>query len=340
MQGLGNLGNTCSINTLIQCVGHSDSLRTFLLDKAYVHHKKGNYSITEEWKHILHQMWVEQQSLLPKRFLSALYEKLDFLVHGEQHDICEVWMLLCESIACECMVCEHVNSYKACNSLLRSWNNKNKGYARMLEKASSAMQTYNKDNACEWLDLIQGVQVSQIHCQHCNEVYHNFEPFTMLTLEIPNKEDVSLLDCLEAFLTAEKTTSWKCDKCAHESAEKLVRFWKVPQTLFICIKRFSHVGLNLQKNNAPIGIPFKIRIDKGCILGPEFMGTDKQSVSYELRSVGLHHGSLHGGHYTAIGKHGGDYYHYDDLQINKIEMQNGFTSSEAYLIVYDQLPSM
>ena len=96
------MGNTCSINTMIQCLGHCDAFRKFLLEETQLFRKKDNYqfSMGDELRMICKQLWVDRDSLIPSRFLSALQETLgkDFHIGREQMDLTEVWMILIQNL--------------------------------------------------------------------------------------------------------------------------------------------------------------------------------------------------------------------------------------------------
>jgi ubiquitin C-terminal hydrolase len=284
---------------------------------------------------MLHQ---SSTTICPRDFLGALYEKVPFLQHGEQHDICEVWMLLCEAIAQECGIKEHLKKYNMSPQLVSSWKHKNIAYARMLISASLSFQRHNKNNACEWLDTFQGSIVTQVYCKKCGEIYHNFEPFTLLTLEIPREtQNVTLVDCIQHLFKTEELDEWKCDKChSRASAEKLVRFWNIPKVLCLSIKRFVHTANTIHKNTTPIDIPLNITFSQDSAFGPDYFDKPDAFFTYKLRSVGLHHGSLHGGHYNSIVLEDGAALLVDDETTVPLS-QDAFSQHirDAYFVVYE-----
>jgi hypothetical protein len=66
-KGLVNIGNTCSINTVIQCIGHCPTIRNFILtpDIPFIKLKNRNYSIYEELKDVFSHLWINNNSSTP-----------------------------------------------------------------------------------------------------------------------------------------------------------------------------------------------------------------------------------------------------------------------------------
>ncbi len=334
-----NIGNTCSINSLLQCIAHSTVLRRFLTEyKMNVTHQ-GSFSITAELVELVREMWTEGSTkpVVPRRFLQAFFEKASYISHGEQHDICEVWMILCEAVAKECASPQFLDRYNVTPEEAHIWRDRyGAGYARAVVQYSQSMKQLNKDNACMWLELLQGVMIAQVSCSKCNEVYHNFEPFTTLSLDIAGP---TLLECFNALLCQEELHDWMCDKCSHRgNAVKVVQFWKLPAVLCISLRRFTHHAHGIAKNSTPVQIANTINIPRKSIVGPQRLvgpnGPNGPDIKYKLRGIGLHHGCLGGGHYTAIGvcENGGKIVECDDDFVREPDITS---TDNAYFIIYD-----
>ena len=74
LTGLGNLGNTCFINSTIQCLSHTYELNNFLNNGTY---KKRINKIPEsllllEWDKLRELMWSENCIIKPAGFISAV----------------------------------------------------------------------------------------------------------------------------------------------------------------------------------------------------------------------------------------------------------------------------
>jgi ubiquitin carboxyl-terminal hydrolase 8 len=329
IQGLQNMGNTCSINTMIQCLGHCDAFRKFLLEETQLFRKKENYrfSMGDELRMICKQLWVDKDSLIPSRFLSALQETLgkDFRIGREQMDITEVWMILIQNLLEESHQVEFQSIYlQACS------------YSHpMLDYLHKEMVTqwtkHSQMTNSPLLDLIQGVQVQQMECKTCGKLYHNIEPFQCTYFELPEKENVALEECLVKWLEKDKVEDWKCDQCKGSTNEKVLRVWRLPKIWMIVLKRFH----GLKKLHTPVHIPQELRLPVG------FEMAEPSACSYQLKAIGNHYGSLYGGHYNAICKNDlGDHPWclYDDLSIMGIKdissiLQN---NRDAYVLFFER----
>ncbi|KAF6207453.1 hypothetical protein GE061_018696 [Apolygus lucorum] len=70
-------------------------------------------------------------------------------------------------------------------------------------------------------------------------------------------------------------------------------------------------------------------------------GSTKQSCTYNLYAVSNHSGTAYSGHYTAYCLHSGSgqWYEFNDSRVSSISSRN-VVSSEAYILFYEQVPSV
>ncbi len=300
LQGLANSGNTCSINTMIQCLGHCPAFLDLLLKKEITYKKKENhhYSIYEELKRILKELWIDNHSLLPKRFLKAFYESIGNMYQpGEQFDFTEMWMLLLNNLIEETHTKEDILKIH-----LKDHGSDALNYIQ--HRTIQAWTQFVQKNNSPIMPLFHGMQVQQIRCKNCQKTYHNLEPMSFIYLEL-NKD--TFKECMDDFFDTETLTDWTCDHCKYQQAEKFIRFWSLPKVWMIVLKRFNHQ----HKIGKPMDIPLTFKMNS--------LHSDDLK-SYELKSIANHYGSLYGGHYNAICKNEDQHwYEYDDLQVRKIE---------------------
>ncbi len=328
-----NIGNTCWINTLIQCIGHSPRLRKYILRRDVG--TSETFTIYHELQLLLHQMWVQGSHLIPKRFVFTIHKNLPYLDAGSQHDLCELWTMMCEQIAKECFQTTSISSFVATSEQLDHWKDKEPAYAKMIQIYNESIQKHNQENASPWLQQVQGVWIHQIHCPTCSYILHNFEPFTVVCLDMDTcKEPATLYDCFRQMLQTDTIDCYTCDRCKTKgSVEKLVRFWKLPPVLFVCMKRFHYDGEKWRKNRQYVSVPKAMEFHTGSVLGPD----DRESkLIYQLKSIGLHHGQLQGGHYTALCDIDGSFVHYDDMSIDKNPTVTMDLLRDAYMFVYER----
>jgi ubiquitin C-terminal hydrolase len=329
LQGLANMGNTCSINTMIQCLGHCDLFREFILNNQSIFKKreKHNYSIGEELHMIFKQMWLDKNSLMPIRFLKALQETLGDMcrIGDEQMDFTEVWIFLLQNLLEE----SHDPNYIL--DFYKPFENNEEMFRHIQRLAVKTWKTHAKDSHSPILNLLQGTQIQQIECNSCHEMYHNIEPFQCTHLDLEKQqEEITLEDCFNKFFKVDTVCGWKCDKCKNESNEKVVRFWNLPKVWVIILNRFY----GMSKLHTSVKIPLHLNFAPGFEMGLSSHST------YQLKCIANHYGSLGGGHYNAMccNKNNEEWYLYDDTTIQKINdiqpILNG--NRYAYALFYER----
>ena len=84
--------------------------------------------------------------------------------------------------------------------------------------------------------------ISITSCPKCDYYTVNFEPFMVLSLEIPDQSN-SIYDCLDSYTkkhVLDLQNTWTCDKCKQQvQPEKKLKLWKTSNVLIILLKRYS-----------------------------------------------------------------------------------------------------
>lgn len=313
LQGLQNLGNTCYINTLLQCIGHCGHLRTWLLTE------KGlltgdNHPLTTELARVTHEMWGENKSLAPFRFLKTLFVCLQgFLSHGEQMDISELWMLLVDKINTEIGVKHHnpdITGGSDTEGFLKAWRG------------------HNRDGMSHWLMQVQGWTLTRIQCSRCQKTAMLYEPFCCLGLDmLSGVESKDMAEMFANMFKKESIQERECDYCHQRApATKSTSICMYPNVLVCCFKRFEMTPQGrAKKRNDAIHVPLSIKLNHS-------------DQVYHLASIANHVGSLDGGHYFATAKNpDGKWHMYDDISITPKEDTSKFTQNnrDAYMLFYE-----
>ena len=316
LKGLANIGNTCSINTLVQCIGHCPSFLEFILktDIQVTKIDTRKYSVYLELKEILKNLWVDNTSIIPRRFIEAFYESIgDSYTFGEQLDFTEMWMLLLNNIIHETHSDTHVSDCcQESGTILQ-------------KKVQDSLSVFFKKSNSPLNDLFQGSQIQQITCEKCTHKSHLVEPLAISYIDNPN-----IFEGLQEILETQKIKEWKCEKCSYDTGTKFIRFWKLPNIWMVVLQRYN---LN-SKTTIPIDIPLVIPLDSNV----ELSGTN--NIHYELKSIANHYGSLDGGHYTAVCKNeSGVWCEYNDLKIAVIIDINLVLKNNriAYALFYERV---
>lgn len=363
-RGLANVGNTCGMNALLQCVAHTNALRNFFLLSSCVDQARARdgceYSIVKELKLLLYQLWQETTAegtegigLVPRRFAHAFEEatrgRLDY---GDQMDMSEVWMVLLDAFERELSTAPgETTKQDAPPPWPQTWDSAEAdAFARMASLASETWTRFFAKLPRLWAPLVNGIQVGQIVCgnEPCKYVHHNFEPFSCISIDIPEREPgapnhtVHLGECFAHYFRAEMMSEWVCDKCKggakgdRHPSEKLTRFWWAPAVLVIVLKRFrQRPDGRLSKSHVPVDIPAAFDFLPGTELAR--LNASAEAGKYKLSAIGCHFGSLQGGHYTALAPEHGQWYHFDDLRISPVSTEQILqNNSHAYMLFYER----
>lgn len=316
LSGLANLGNTCYINTAVQCLSYCTVFLRYMLSKAPSSDadadadadpsKKGN--IAHELTLLLHEMWMLNHSLIPKRFVQRLQMKMGkSMAILEQNDLQEFLMLFLNHI------CEDIGKPVPAKALAEA-------KARLKRiKTGTDQLIYAMEN--NWLashakfysplvDCLYGQHVMQVKCETCGYITHNHEAFFMLPISIPEKGTVHMNDAIAKHMDSELLDNiWTCDVCKKtRRAERSHKFWRLPDVLIVVAKRFTPT---LSKIRTSIEVDAKLDLEAYCIYDTH--------CTYELKSIACHSGSIHRGHYYALCKHPNQkWYRIDDLTIGEV----------------------
>jgi ubiquitin C-terminal hydrolase len=156
------------------------------------------------------------------------------------------------------------------------------------------------------------------------------EPFSLLSLSIPNKINATIFDCLELYGEDEELggdNAWFNDKTnKKEKIKKNTIFWNLPNILIIHLKRFNNAN---RKTHLMVTTPIN-NID----LSKYVYGYNATEYVYDLFGTGNHSGGVLGGHYTAnIKNANGKWYNFNDTIVNEISDES-IINQYTYCLFY------
>tara|TARA_B110000046_G_scaffold162805_1_gene177338 strand:- start:3284 stop:4339 length:1056 start_codon:yes stop_codon:yes gene_type:complete len=331
--GLANLGNTCFMNSTLQCLSHTYSVNEFLKTGSYRKNvnKKAESLILLEWDKLRNMMWSENCVISPGGFMSSVQKvakiKDRLLFTGfAQNDLTEFLIFL-------------INCFHA--SISREVEMKITGDTKTktdkLAKSCFEMMKnmYCKDYS-EFLDLFYGIHVSKLETVSGEYITSKPEPFLLLDLPLPEQSQTheigcSLTDCLDLYTKEELldgNNKYTIEKTGESvEAKKQILFWSLPEVLIITIKRFSN---SIQKNNTTVDFPLA-----DLDLSKYVIGYNSENYKYDLYGICNHMGDALGGHYTACVKNANNtWYHFNDQDVTPIEKPDALVSSYAYCLFY------
>jgi len=329
--GLSNLGNTCYMNSAIQCLSNTLLLTDYFLEDRYLEDYKTDkieHVLVREWKRLIDGIWNNDRCIItPTSFhkvILILSQRLGYNVkfgNFSQNDVQEFLLFL-------------INTFHEalCNKVIVKISGK---VVNDLDKlALAAMKSWKsffKDNYSIVIETFYSQLFSAIKCPDCSYISTVYNPICYYTLPIPNKPVVSLYDCFKGFTDGEildGDNKWKCEKCNElKKAHKRLLLWSTPKVLIICLKRF----INLRKNSILVDFPIN-----GLDLKDFCIGYDKNNSKYNLYGICNHTGNVGGGHYYAYCRNRNNkWYKYNDSSVTEIK-ESRIVSSNAYCLFYEK----
>lgn len=329
LSGLQNLGNTCFLNSAMQCFSHTFELNQ-MLDNADILTKLNNKTesvLLKEWNELRKLLWSKNCIITPGGFVHNIQQvaiKLDNdnFAGWAQNDLPEFIYFMMNGFhtALSREVDIHISG------------NTQNSRDRLAKIAYTMVKDMYSKEYSEMIPVFFGIQFSTIRSlDHKVEKSIKAEPYFMLDLPIPDKPSPSLLDCIDLYIEDEKMcgeNAWYNDKTKQkEDVLKTLQFWSLPSILIIDLKRFNKI--NFRKNDCYVDIPLS-PID----LSKYVIGYQKESYVYELYGICNHSGNVMGGHYTANIKTNNGWYHFNDRNVTKIADESKIISPMAYCLFF------
>jgi len=331
LSGLGNLGNTCFINSCMQIISHTYELNKFLDNENNYRKQLNNKCDTIlliEWNNLRKLLWDKNCIISPIKFIKTIQKiaekkNIEIFTGYSQNDISEFLIFLID--------CFH-------NSLAReikiniTGNPENETDLLAIKCFDMVKRMYTKEYSEIW-NMFYGIHVSEIVSLEDNKIINQTpEPYFIINLPIPsNNKSPSLIDCFNFYIEGEELTgenAWYNEDTKQKiDIKKKILFWSLPTILVVDFKRFNSRN---QKNQILISFPLD-----DLDLSSYVIGYNKKSYIYELYGICNHSGSVYGGHYTSYVKNAnGKWYHYNDTSVVEVSSIHHIVSPKAYVLFY------
>ncbi|XP_029689979.1 ubiquitin carboxyl-terminal hydrolase 21 [Takifugu rubripes] len=332
--GLRNIGNTCFLNAIVQCLSHTCGLRDYVLLKRYRQEKcaKEDAKLTEAFSQVLTGLWEEAEAVSvvnPRQFYNVFKEAVPYFSGYSQQDAQEFLRFLLDKLHVE------INRRPYVRRTVKETTQK---YARfrISEEAAVMWKKHLERDDSRIVDLFSGQLRSSLHCSVCSHYSNTFDVFCDLSLPIPKRSsgrEVMLKDCLDLFSQEEKLdreNSPMCERCTrHTECTKRLSIQRFPQVIVIHLNRFTMSRWSISKSTVYVSFPLT-NLD----LGP-YGPVDCGPVLYDLYAICNHVGTVNMGHYTACCLDENGWCLYNDSSVTPVS-ENQLQTNQAYVLFYQR----
>lgn len=318
--GLNNLGNTCYLNSLLQCLTHLPPFGNLCLSK--YHSRNCNLPETDCSFCILEShVWKAHKCTTAAISPYPVYNKLHLfsksLVRGRQEDAHELLRCLVDALERDQL--------------------KSEGRYTGSGVVKNATTVVNR--------LFGGLLRSQVKCMSCNHNSNTYDPFMDLSLELGGCSSVH--DALRKFTAVEVldgSNRYRCEACKKlVAARKHMAIYDDPNILVVHLKRFD--GIFGVKINRHIAFDDQLVLDSflclpsqpsnGAVPGKAPTASPTARSQYTLQGLVVHQGgSANSGHYFAFVRDSSRTWHrMDDSTVFRVSADL-VKGQQAYMLFY------
>lgn len=344
--GLENIGNTCYLNTAIQCLLSIPdiSMHFYNLDnmgewggrEVLVKNKvkRIGYEFSRLCKGLLEEKCVVRPEAFVKAF-KVLHPNFNVFNQQDSH---EIFLFILHNL--------HEATMDPVKMEL-SGEPKDKENALLLMAIKDKLKflwdkKMNSYKISKLTNLLFFQEHTMIQCPECDELDNQF-PMTC-GIEVELNAD-NLNDCLDNYfkraeLKLDENNKWHCENCDFKGCPiKQNLIWNAPKYITFHLKRFID---RHQKNNSLIDFPLNdLDLTKYVSFGTiERDGFTSQIHKYNCIAVANHTGGLNGGHYYSCVKRNDKWYEINDAFTRPILDETKIISNHVSYLIYQRNDSL
>ncbi|XP_043110213.1 ubiquitin carboxyl-terminal hydrolase 42 isoform X1 [Puntigrus tetrazona] len=301
--GLHNLGNTCFLNSTLQCLTYTAPLANYMLTREHSKtcHEPGFCMMCTMQNHIIQVFANSGNVIKPIGVLNELKRIGKHFRFGSQEDAHEFLRYTVDAMQKSCLP------------------------GNKLDRQTQATTFVHQ--------IFGGYLRSRVKCLNCKAVSDTFDPYLDISLEIKTAQTLS--KAFEQFVKPEQLdgdNAYKCSKCKKMvTASKRFTLHRSSNVLTVSLKRFTNFnGGKITKD---------VRYTEYLDLRPFMSQSHGDPQIYALYAVLVHSGfSCHAGHYYCyIKASNGQWYQMNDSSVSLSDIRT-VLNQQAYLLFYIRSP--
>lgn len=315
--GLKNVGNTCYLNSLLQCLAYTAPLQIYLRGKDHdssacnVSQKGGFCSMCKLKEVVMMMTGGEYLWIVPKELILNIKHIAPDFEFGNQEDAHELF---------SCLI----------NNLNESFLEEKKP---VLSKIKNIDDKQRVEDTSVISEIFGGKFLSKTRCTECGNVSTSLEGFIDISLDIADLA-TSLEQAFHNFTKIElinRSSGYRCSACEQVvNVHKQMTIWKAPEVMCIHLKRFDIFKGGSKINKSVVFGETLNLVPMMCLESPYH----DQNAKYELYGIITHYGNtIYSGHYVAFIKLEDNWFLFDDEKVLHIE-PSIVMKQNAYMLFY------